>query len=95
MVDERREWAIKRIRAKREFWVHLFVYFAVNTFLVVIWAVTSGGYFWPIWPMLGWAIGLGAHGLSVFAGPRQITEERINRELEGRYESRSAPLGRP
>ena len=22
------------------------------------------GYFWPIWPMLGWGIGLASHGLA-------------------------------
>jgi hypothetical protein len=27
--------------------------------LVLIWAVTSpGGYFWPIWPMMGWGVAL-------------------------------------
>ena len=30
-----------------------------------LWLITSpGGYFWPIWPMLGWGFGLAAHGLS-------------------------------
>ncbi len=26
--------------------------------LIVIWAATGAGYFWPIWPLLGWGIGL-------------------------------------
>ena len=25
---------------------------AVSLFLTIIWAVTSRGYFWPVWPML-------------------------------------------
>lgn len=33
-------------------------YLAVNAMLVVIWAATGAGYFWPIWPILGWGIGL-------------------------------------
>ncbi|HMP94925.1 MAG TPA: 2TM domain-containing protein [Phnomibacter sp.] len=41
----------------------LLSYFLVNTFLVIIWYLTSyraGHYqhFWPIWPMLGWGLGL-------------------------------------
>ena len=84
MTDEEREWAINRIKEKRGFWTHLVVYIAVNTFLVAIWAVTAQGYFWPIWPILGWGIGLLAHGLSVFVGPADITEERIARELRRR-----------
>src|SRR3712207_7042354 len=37
--------------------IHLTVYVAVNLILIAIWAVAGGGYFWPIWPILGWGIG--------------------------------------
>jgi hypothetical protein len=30
----------------------------VNVLLIVIWAASGGGYFWPIWPLLGWGLGL-------------------------------------
>jgi Domain of unknown function (DUF1707)/2TM domain len=30
----------------------------VNALLVVVWAATGAGYFWPAWPILGWGIGL-------------------------------------
>ena len=33
-------------------------FLAVNLVLIVIWAATGAGYFWPIWPLLGWGIGL-------------------------------------
>jgi hypothetical protein len=84
MTDEQREWAINRIKAKRAFWVHLVVYVTVNAFLVFIWAATSSDGFWPIWPMLGWGIGVASHGAAVIAGPATISEERINRELRSR-----------
>lgn len=84
MTEDQRQWAIKRIRAKRAFWVHLAVYLAVNTLLVFIWAAGSGDHFWPMWPMLGWGIGVVAHGVTVYVGPSTISEERIERELRGR-----------
>ena len=31
---------------------------AVNVLLVAIWAATGAGYFWPIWPILGWGFAL-------------------------------------
>ena len=31
-------------------------YAMVMAMLVGIWAVTGMGYFWPIWPMMGWGI---------------------------------------
>ena len=33
-------------------------YLAVSALLVAIWALTGAGYFWPIWPMLGWGVGV-------------------------------------
>ena len=81
MNEEQRQWAIGRIRAKRGFWMHLGVYLAVNALMVFIWAAASAGNFWPVWPMLGWGIGVVAHAASVFIGPSEITKEQIDREL--------------
>jgi hypothetical protein len=36
----------------------LAAFVAVNLMLIVIWAATGAGYFWPIWPILGWGLGL-------------------------------------
>jgi hypothetical protein len=41
---------------------HERTYVAVMLLLVAIWALTGMGYFWPIWPMLGWGIGVLADG---------------------------------
>jgi hypothetical protein len=30
----------------------------VNLVLVGIWALSRGGYFWPIWVIMGWSVGL-------------------------------------
>ena len=48
--------------------MHAAVYAVVNLLLVAIWAAAGGGYFWPIWPILGWGIGLGAHAAPLLAG---------------------------
>jgi class 3 adenylate cyclase len=49
---------------------HLTVYLLVNVFLIGIWAASGAGYFWPIWPILGWGIGLAAHGAPLISGRR-------------------------
>ncbi len=41
---------------------HLTFYVLVNLFLGGIWAASGGGYFWPIWPMIGWGPAVGLHG---------------------------------
>jgi uncharacterized ion transporter superfamily protein YfcC len=80
-TESRRDQAIKRLKAKNDFRVHLVVYLAVNAMLVLVWAVTSMGYFWPIWPMAGWGIGLVIHGYTVYWGS-VFTEEQIQREMK-------------
>ena len=80
---ERREAAITRLKEKRDFWTHLFVYLAVNILLVVVWVVTAdGGYFWPVWPIAGWGIGMTVHAFETFRRP--ISENAIRREMERR-----------
>ncbi|HZA71962.1 MAG TPA: DUF1707 domain-containing protein [Propionibacteriaceae bacterium] len=37
---------------------HLVSYVVVLAGLWLIWALTGAGYPWPIWPMLGWGLGL-------------------------------------
>ena len=40
--------------ARAEFREHLRTYLSVMALLIVIWALTGMGYFWPVWPILGW-----------------------------------------
>jgi len=80
--QERREQAVKRLKAKREFWGHVVAYVLVNGLLVVVWAMTNhiGSHFWPMWPLLGWGIGLGFHAWDVFQKP--LSEGVIRKEME-------------
>lgn len=75
---EMRKRALQRIENRRAFTTHLAVYAIVMVFLVTIWLVTSGlsTYFWPIWPMLGWGLGLALHGGSLL-WDRPPTEQQI------------------
>jgi uncharacterized membrane protein YecN with MAPEG domain len=78
--DQRREAAIGRIQAKRAFQANLASYVGVNVLLVLIWAVSGRGYFWPIWVIGFWGLGLAMHAWSVY-GQRGITEADVQREM--------------
>jgi len=79
--DDPRAAAIGRIKTKRDFRNHVAIYALVNAGLVVIWALSGGGYFWPVWSIIGWGIGVAVHGYTVFIGERPISEDEINEEM--------------
>jgi signal transduction histidine kinase len=60
------------------FAVQLGVSAALGAFLVLIWEVTSHGYFWPIWPLLALALLLVAHFVVVLLRSSRHAEERID-----------------
>jgi 2TM domain len=80
-VEGRREVAVKRVKAKRDFKNHAAIYVIVNGMLVGIWAFSGMGSFWPIWPLLGWGIGLAFNAWAVYF-ERPITEAEIQSEIE-------------
>lgn len=55
-------------------------YLVVNAFLVVVWAFSGGGYFWPTWVLAGWGVGLVLNGWDVLFR-RPISEADIDREI--------------
>ena len=74
-----RDRAVEQLKKKRAFYGHLLVYVLVNTTIVVIWAMTSSGFFWPIFPMLGWGIGVIMNAWDVWRG--DFTEDQIAHEM--------------
>ncbi|MBK5265994.1 MAG: 2TM domain-containing protein [Acidimicrobiia bacterium] len=78
LPEDTREAAVKRVKAKRDFKSHVAVYILINALLVTIWATTGAGYFWPVWPLAGWGIGLALNAWTVYF-ERPITEDDIRR----------------
>ena len=75
-----REQAIERIKRKRAFWSTAATFALIVTLLVVVWAVSGGGFFWPVFPAVGLAIALGFQAWGPFGGHKPITEDEIARE---------------
>lgn len=78
--QELRERAVERLRKKSEFRAHLLSYVLVNGFLVIIWAITGASFFWPVFPIAGWGIGLVFHAWDVYRR-QEYSEEQIQREI--------------
>ena len=80
--DELRTLAKRRLTARNEFNTYLLVWLGVSVLVVAIWALTNaGGYFWPVWPILGMGIGAVAKGYQVIRPEHgYISEEAIDAE---------------
>jgi len=77
-----RDRAVTQLKKQRDFRGHVLVYVLVNAFLVVIWAVSDAhGFFWPVFPIAGWGIGVIMNAWDVYWRP-QITDQDIQREIE-------------
>ena len=77
-----RDKAVRQLKKQRDFRNHLLLYILVNTFLVVIWALTNRhGFFWPVFPIAGWGIFVIMNAWDVY-GRREITEQDIHREMD-------------
>jgi 2TM domain len=80
--EELRNAAISSIKRKREFTQHLVSYVVVNAVLVGIWALSGAGYFWPVWVIGGWGIGLAIHAWDTFGRRRMVSEDQVAREMD-------------
>ena len=79
-----REREARQILRRRVFWLHASIYAATNLMLFVVWVLVGGGHPWFLYPILGWGIGLAAHGAAAFllASPQDIVLEREQRRLD-------------
>jgi hypothetical protein len=79
--DSARQQAIQRLHQRRGFLNYVIGAVVVSLFMVLIWALSGQGYFWPIWVMGGFLVG------GIFYGVNQrmnkpLTEDQIQREMQ-------------
>ena len=82
-TPEEREQARKRIERKRKLRGDLVGYVVINAFLVIAWAITGAGYFWPGWFLGAWGMLLLLDLLSYYYR-KPLTEADIDQELSKR-----------
>ena len=83
-------WEIAKRRAG--FKSHLTSYLIVNAFLWAIWYFTQHSYTddegymfpWPMWPTLGWGIGLAFHFADAYIFPKSNAVEREYQKLKNK-----------
>jgi hypothetical protein len=77
-----RDRALRRLKKRRDFSAHLITYVLVNGVVVLLWLLSAqDGFFWPIFLMAFWGIGVALNGWDVWRGD-DFTDAEIQREIE-------------
>jgi len=82
--EDLRARAEKSLKKKRDFWQYIGVYIGANALVTGIWFITTpGGYFWPVWVLLGMGIAIPIIGFDAY-GPVRSTpsEDKIQAEMK-------------
>lgn len=81
-------WGIAKRRAL--FKRHLSVYLVMNVFFWALWFIMgrrtygTDGVPWPVWPMLGWGIGLAFHFFGAYVANEHASIEKEYRKLQNK-----------
>lgn len=77
MKEEINEQLWQQAKARADFKTHLTAYLIINGMLWLIWLFTSGAqsHPWPIWPTIGWGIGLLFNYLDVYKFRNTVEKE--------------------
>ncbi|WP_280154969.1 2TM domain-containing protein [Piscinibacter sp. XHJ-5] len=75
--------ARRRVGIRTGFYIHALVFVLVNLGLFAINSIT-GGYRWSVWPLWGWGLGLGVHGIVTFISLQGdgLRERMLRKEME-------------
>ncbi len=85
-VDKDQMSAVAQVQRWHDFKAHLSAYMLINAILIVVWATTGAGTFWPGISLVSWGLGLSSqHFLNSFS---PITVDRVRSELDRQRDGR-------
>ena len=76
-----REKALANLKHRRGLQKQLKIYAITNVTLVIIWALSGRGDFWPIWSIVFWGLALIYQAWAFNFPEKPITEEDISQEV--------------
>src|SRR5215469_12026761 len=80
--EQARELAIQRLKMKQDFKGLAGGGALAIVVTTIIWALGEGGYYWPVWVILGVAVILVVQGWKAYGPSNRITEADVQQEIE-------------
>lgn len=66
LITQEETEAMEYVQGLKSFYMHAMTFVVVNVFIILVNLITSPGYFWFVWALLGWGLGLAIHALHTF-----------------------------
>ena len=92
LIDDKDPQLWRMAQKRAQFKKHLTTYIIINGFFWVIWFIGDfmqfgnehygSSYPWPIWPMLGWGIGLAFNYFEAYHGDKNTLADREYEKLK-------------
>lgn len=79
--EELRKTALTRLKHRKWLKKQLKTYVITNLTLVLIWALSGQGDFWPAWPIAFWGLALLYQAWSFEHPEKPISDQEIEREI--------------
>ena len=86
-AQELYEHAKNRVKTRKKFYSHVITWVVLSVFFILLNLATTD-YFWAIFPILAWGIGVAFHGIQVFSNEWEDAE--VDREFERLKRKREA-----
>lgn len=85
LSEELYAYARRRVAKRRKFYSHLIMWLIMSVFFILI-NLATADYFWAIFPILCWGIGVAFHGIGVFSS--EWEDDEVDREYERLHKRR-------
>lgn len=89
MITPEIKTALKKVRRIRDFYIQLSIYVVINLLLFLINLIVTPDYWWVIWVIIGWGIGILIKAFRIWVVPmwfdddweREKVEQQLNKKL--------------
>lgn len=74
--------ARRRVQKLKAFYINFICWTVVSALLLFIYAESHGGFFWPIFPIAGWGLGVLFQAFDIFGFGRGWEQRKILEEMQ-------------
>ncbi|HEY9292782.1 MAG TPA: 2TM domain-containing protein [Microlunatus sp.] len=78
--DDLRRAATTELKKKQDLQRHVVIYLVINAMLLTVWFMVGHSFFWPIFPIVVWGVGLIVYAWDVYSP--DASEARIGAEMD-------------